>query len=492
MDRIDKNSCLVGRQVKLKLKNLPSSPGTYFFYDKHGRLIYIGKASVLKHRVGSYFIGAHDLKTEKLISQIANIKWQKTDSVIEALILESNLIKKHQPKYNIRERDDKSFVQIGLTNEEFPRFVVFRPTQLKNLSTRKSSLEVKKCFGPYTSVGAVNEILNILRKILPYRDCSPYKFFRFVKKMSPCLYYPLNLCPAPCTGYISKLEYAQIIKQISDFLDGKRKRVVFRLKKQMEKLSKLKKYEQAAKIRDRIYAFEHINDIAVIKQERSLEQTANIPKRIEAYDISNLPAGRQVSVKFAVGSMVVFEHGEVNKNDYRRFKIKNEYRKFRIKNYELVSKDSSRIRSNDKNHKSKILNLKSNISDPAMMAQIVDRRFNHLEWPKPDLIILDGGKAQLSAVGKVIKNKLLYKKMRSHKNVNYLLKMAEKKYLKKIKSIPIVAVAKGPTRKGFRLFKNNAAQKIVLDRKFIERMRDEAHRFAISYQRRLQQKSVSK
>ncbi len=404
--------------IQDKLDKLPKSPGVYFYYDKNRKLIYIGKASVLKHRVNSYFIGAHDIKTEKLVSEIRDIKWQETKSVIEALILESNLIKKHQPKYNIQEKDDKSFVQIALTDEDFPRFVVFRPTEKEKVGAK-----INKYFGPYTSTSAVNEILNILRKVFTYRDCSKYKFSRFAKKMSPCLYYPINLCPAPCAGYISKEEYNEIVKQITDFLSGKRKRVISELKKQMDKYSKTKEYEKAAQIRDRIYAFEHINDVALIKQERSLEQYSNIPGRIEVYDISNLGS------QFAVGSMVVFENGEVNKDEYRKFKIKT-----------VIEQN-----------------------DTQMMAEVISRRFGN-NWEKPDLMILDGGKGQLSAVLKTLKDK-------------------------KIK-IPVIAVAKGPTRKGFRLFKNNLAKNIVLDRKFIERMRDEAHRFAINYQRKLQQKSI--
>lgn len=501
-------------QIKNKLNNLPKNPGVYFYYDRNGKLIYVGKASVLKHRVNSYFRGApfdktqgkHDLKTEKLVSEIRDLKWQETKSVIEALILESNLIKKHQPKYNIQEKDDKSFVQIALTNEEFPRFVVFRPTEKEKVGAK-----INKYFGPYTSTSAVNEILNILRKIFTYRDCSKYKFSRFAKKMSPCLYYPLNLCPAPCARYISKEEYNEIIKQITDFLSGKRKRVISELKKQMDKYSKAKEYEKAAQIRDRIYAFEHINDVALIKQERSLEQYSNIPGRIEVYDISNLGS------QFAVGSMVVFERGEVNKDEYRKFRLrdaniqiyandankKNGYVQHiksneNIKNYissghserseesqpnrsfaitQDNNCDSSRLRSNNKKNghpefisgSQKILKrvqndkncLKSPIGDPQMMAQVIDRRFNN-DWPNPNLIILDGGKGQLSAVLKTLKDKKM--------------------------KIPVIAVAKGPTRKGFRLFKNSLAQNIVLDRKFIERMRDEAHRFAINYHRKLKNK----
>ncbi len=475
--KIDKN------KIKKKLLKLPSCAGVYFFYDKNRKLIYIGKASVLKHRVNSYFHGAHDTKTEELISRISSIEYRVTDSVIEALILESNLIKKHQPKYNIRERDDKSFIQIGLTREDFPRFLIIRPTETKNLSNpngslmknfsnrnslliknfstrpKKDSLEVKKYWGPYTNTTSVKEMLSILRKIFSFRDCTQNKFKKYKKNNSPCLFYPLNLCPAPCCRYISKSNYQKIVKQISQLLDGKKKRVILSLKKQMLEHSKNQNYEEAAKIRNQITAFAHINDVALIKQERSFEQIKNIPYRIEAYDISN------IGDKFAVGSMVVFTGGEINKSDYR---------KFRIKNYELgiKQKNSHSERSGesldpsvlhqDDSPMTKDQRPRANSGDPQMMASIIDRRFNHTEWPNPDLIILDGGKGQLSAVLSTLRTKKV--------------------------SLPIIAVAKGPTRKGFALFKNNAAKNIVLDRKFIESIRDESHRFAITYHRKLKNK----
>lgn len=406
--------------IQAQLKDLPKSPGVYMYYDREGNLLYIGKATSLKDRVKSYFVGAHDTKTEQLVSQIVKIKYRKTNSVIEATILEANLIKKYQPKYNILEKDDRSFVQIALTREEFPRLILLRPTEIKNLK-----LEIRNLYGPYTSAAAAHEIMAIFRKVFTFRDCPETKFNNYKKRGTYCLFYPLNLCPAPCAGNISKKEYKKIISQITDFLEGKTKRVISSLKKQMRAYSKAQKYEQAAKIRNRIFAFEHINDVALIKKETSLEQYHSIPKRIEAYDISN------ISGKFAVGSMVVFSSGEVDKNEYRKFKIKSA-------NFP---------------------------DDPKMMSEIISRRFNHPEWSKPDLIILDGGKGQLSAALNILRSKKI--------------------------SVPVIAVAKGPTRKGFRLFKNTLAKRIVLDKLFIERIRDESHRFAISYHRKLRSKNIS-
>lgn len=444
----------VDKKLQSILKNLPKSPGVYFYYDKNGKLIYIGKASVLRHRVNSYFaprrqgyegqVGAHDNKTEELISHIADIKYRVTDSVIEALVLESNLIKKYQPKYNIREKDDKSFVQIVQSAEDFPRFVAVRPTQKERIN-----FKIKKYFGPYTNSGAVKEIMQVLRKLFTYRDCTVAKFNRHKKLGSPCLYYSIGLCPAPCTEKISKQDYAKIVSRIDDFLLGKSKRAIASLNKQMNTYAKNQNFEQAAIVRDRIEAYKHINDVAAIKDDRSFEQTKNIPERIECYDISN------IGDKFIVGSMVVFTGGEIDKNEYRKFKIRNEELIIKHENShtEFIS-GSRQILKQVQNDKL--------IGDPQRMANIIDRRFNHPEWSMPNLIILDGGKGQMSMVAKILRDR-------------------------KIK-IPVMAVAKGPTRKNFTLFKNAQAKNIVLDRKFIERVRDEAHRFAIAYHRKLKNK----
>lgn len=410
------------------IKSLPTKPGVYYFYNKYGRIIYVGKAAVLKNRVKSYFVGAHDNKTEALISQISNIKYKTTDSVLEALILEANEIKRYNPKYNIREKDDKSFAYIYLSKDEFPIFFVARASQLENI-------KISRRFGPYLSANSAIVAIKILRKIFGFRDCNQRKFKSYQKRNYACMFGAIGLCLAPCNGKISKSEYAGIIHEIVAILSGKKKFLVTRLKRQMDYAADRKRYELAARLRDKLHALEHINDIAIIKNERALEQIKFIPKRIEAYDISNLGQTNQV------GAMVVFSRGEIDKKEYRRFKI----------NYKYTN------HTNHTNHTNK------GIGDPQMMAEIIERRFNHAEWPKPDLMLLDGGKGQLSAVLKILKQKSL--------------------------KIPVIAVAKGPTRKGYKLFKNSLAEKIIIDKKFIQSIRDEAHRFAISYHRLLKGKS---
>lgn len=443
---------MINNKIKKQLEKLPKTPGVYLYYDIRGKLIYIGKTTVLKHRVRSYFIGIHDNKTEKLISEIANIKWRETRSTIEALILESNLIKKYQPKYNIREKDDKSFVQIGITDEKFPRVISYRPTQKEKINT-----SIKKIYGPYTNNTAVKQIIEIFRKIFKFRDCSDYKFARFSKINKPCINYNINLCTGPCAKLINQIEYNKSIKQIQMMLKGNTKKAISVMKKQMQQYSKNEEFEKAKEIRDRIDAFMHLSDIAAIKHDRPLEQIKSIPHRIEAYDISNM------GKNYAVGSMVVFIDGEIKKTEYRKFRIINEsIARKHPKIPEKFTRNSSRFYSNNKNLRSMLYDLRPN--DPAMMAQVIERRLAHPEWEKPNLILLDGGKEQLS----VVLNKL--------RTLNIKL--------------PVMAIAKGPTRKGFTLFKNSLAKKIKLDRKFIEFMRDEAHRFAITYHRKLRRKSI--
>lgn len=405
------------KKIKKILRNLPKKPGIYKYFDKNGKIIYIGKATILKNRVRSYFSGTNDLKTEKLVSEISDIKYEITKTTIEAIILESNLIKKYQPKYNIRERDDKSFIQIIVTRDDFPRILAIRANEQK-----KADYEVKKIFGPYTNLGSVKEILSIIRKIFPYRDCSKNKFNKFEKNKNYCLYYPIKLCPAPCANLISKKDYNKNIKKIIDLFSGKRKKIILALNAEMKKYSKSQNYEMAAETRNQINKFTHINDIAAIKFERTMEQIKNIPARIETYDISNLGS------IYAVGSMVVFSLGEIDKKEYRKFKIKN------VKNQD----------------------------DPSMMAEVISRRLNHSEWKMPDLIILDGGITQFNAIKKIFKKNKL--------------------------NIALIAIAKGPTRKGFKLIKNKLAEKIVLEQKFILKMRDEAHRFAIGFHRQIREK----
>src|SRR3989344_5744375 len=171
----------MNRKLRQKLNNLPDRPGVYLFKDNEDRIIYVGKAGSLKRRVGSYFARAGDIKTEKLVSQIFDLETRETPSALEALILEAELIKKYNPKYNIKEKDDRSFLYVGITKEKFPKPVIVRKSEIRNLK-----LEIS--FGPFTSAGALREALKILRGIFPWSEC-------YDGQGRPCFYYGIKKCP---------------------------------------------------------------------------------------------------------------------------------------------------------------------------------------------------------------------------------------------------------------------------------------------------------
>jgi len=395
--------------LKKIVSKLPKSPGVYKFYDSGKQLIYIGKATSLRDRVRSYFNGAHDTKTEKLVSEIKNIKFEKTDTVLEALILESNLIKKNQPKYNIREKDDKSFSYFLITkNEDFSRVLIVRKTDLGKYPS-------KKIFGPYLSKRQMEIALKIIRRIFPFHSIKQ-------KTEQGCLDFQLGRCPGPYAGAISKKDYRKNIRGIEMILEGKKKSLVKKLEKEMKEHSKKHEFEKAAELRNKIFALRHIQDVALISNE-SIQLAPSHPCdffRIEGYDISN------VGGDFAVGSMVVFTSKKPDKSQYRKFKIKTV----------------------------------PGINDVGMIREVLTRRLKN-DWPLPNLILIDGGKGHLNAAENILK---------------------EFKW-----DIPVAALAKGPTRKKMDLYyTKNAHQcfEIISDIVLLEKIRNEAHRFAIAYHRK--------
>ena len=397
-----------------KVNKLPKSPGVYIFKDNTGVILYIGKATFLRERVRQYFAGT-DVRGERIFSmaaQIKDIKVVETESVLEALILEANLIKKYQPKYNIQEKDDKSFSYAVVTKEEFPRVLILRQTDLVNNKNL-----IKNTFGPYTSKKSLELALNIIRKIFPYHSLKQ-------KTEKGCLDFQIGKCPGPYAGVISKLDYAKNIRGIKMILEGQKKNLVKKLEKEMKALAKMHEFEKAGETRNKIFALNHINDIALISKENN-QQTINQKiktVRIEAYDISN------ISGQHAVGSMVVFSNGEPGKNEYRKFKIKTV----------------------------------EGANDVGMMAEVLFRRFRN-DWAKPDLILLDGGQGHLNMAEKILKEFNL--------------------------QIPLVAVAKGSTRKKLALRYGKFKSEDKPDEKLIKQIMDEAHRFAITYHKKVRKKA---
>jgi len=404
----------------------------------------VGKATNLRSRVQSYFrtdanlqMNANlrnnlDRPIEYAIDQIADIEVRETDSVLEALILEAHLIKKLQPKYNAMGKDDKSFCYFVITKEEFPRVLIVRDPHPALRATfslkREKGIRIAKKFGPYTSKKQMEIALKIMRKIFPFHSLS-------AKTEKGCLDFQIGRCPGPYVGAISKADYAKNIRGIRMILEGKKKNLVKKLEKEMQDFAKKNEFEKAADARNKVFALKHIRDVALIASDekseiRNLPAGRQGPKsetiRIEAYDISN------ISGQHAVGSMVVFKNNEPDKSQYRKFKIKT-------------------VEGSD---------------DVGMMREVLMRRFKN-DWPQPDLILLDGGKGHLNMAQKLISELGLV--------------------------VSVAAVAKGKTRKNLQLVTYNLQRdtgNILKDKNLLKQIMDEAHRFAITYHKKLRGKNL--
>ena len=549
----------MNENLKQTLKLLPSLPGCYIYYNKEGEVIYVGKAKILKRRVSSYFNRKHDsIKVNVLVSQIERLEYIITNTEVEALILESHLIKKYKPKYNILLKDDKKYPYFLITDEDFPRITIVRK---KNLNPEKGHY-----YGPYTDIRAMHATLDFLKKIFPLKQCKNPKF-----KDRPCLYYHIGRCLAPCQNKVTSEEYKNLVKQAELFLSGKQSELMKQLKEQMQKYSDSLQFEKAGKLRDSyndlaktlekqkvVYENTKLNEdvisimsddgifvivILMIREGRLIDkkefiyeveeenkteffatffkeyystlkldypdriisneleavgekalyeewleilaqkkvkiiygksaqgkelqmladknakvalnnakiskmsaihddfneigsylaeklQLKNFPHRMECYDISHIQGTNTVA------SMVTFINGQPKKSEYRKFKIKM---------------------------------TEGKPDDFLSMKEVLTRRLSHLgeeKWAKPDLIIIDGGKGQLSSVMEIIKEL-------------------------GVTGIDIVSLAK----KHEEVFLPKQSKPVILPRKssalfLFQRIRDEAHRFAITFHRQLRSKSM--
>ncbi|MFA7000120.1 MAG: GIY-YIG nuclease family protein [Candidatus Paceibacterota bacterium] len=369
----------------LKKLKMPDSPGVYFFLGrpeglgkKEKRILYIGKATSLRDRVKSYFskdlINTRGPAVLDMTVKADKVDWQETDSVLEALILEANLIKKYKPKYNTKEKDNKSFNYVCITKPskivrqdlttELPKVLIIRGRGLN----RK---EYTKVYGPFPNGEQLKEAMKIIRRIFPYFDNDSNK------KNNREFYRQLGLVPLG--------EYKNNIKNLKLFFEGKKKSVVVNLKKEMLSYAKKKEFEKAGEIKKRIFALNHINDVALIKDDivasqeytnssrftlkgSDATQNSHIPVsqirnfRIEAYDVAHM------SGKDMIGVMTVIENGEVNKNEYRKFTIRTQ----------------------------------NNANDTGALEEILSRRLRHIEWGLPNLIVVDGSTAQINVVKRIL------------------------------------------------------------------------------------------
>jgi excinuclease ABC subunit C len=236
------------KHLKLLIEGLPAKPGCYLMKDSEGRVIYVGKAVHLRSRIRSYFqpSATHSPKIAEMVTHIADIEWIVVGSELEALILEMTLIKRHRPKYNVRLKDDKRYPYIKISwGTDFPKVLV----------TRRIGRDKARYYGPYTSVWAVHQTLDVLRKVFPYLTCD-----RVItgEDKRACLYYHIKLCLAPCIGAVDREAYRAMIKDLCRFLEGRSEPVVARLHQEMERASNVMDYERAAAIRDQLYAIEKV------------------------------------------------------------------------------------------------------------------------------------------------------------------------------------------------------------------------------------------
>jgi excinuclease ABC subunit C len=328
-----------------KLK-LPENPGVYFFRDKEGEILYIGKATSLKSRVASYFSSdiaeKRGLRIKTMVTIADTVTHKTTDSVLEALLLESKLIKDNNPPYNAKEKDNKSFTCVVITKEKFPRVLTMRIRDFEKRFTKKEAIAV---YGPFASLSQLRLAMKIIRKMFPYRDLCE------LNQSKACFNAQIKLCPGVCVGAISEAEYKKHIDNIRKLMEGKKAEIKKGLKKDMEVYAKKEQFEKAGTARNVLFALDHIKDVMLI-QEDDIVSFKKKDFRIESYDVAH------ISGTSRVGVMCVIEGKEKNKAEYRKFKLPE--------------------KTND---------------DYEGLREILTRRFGHKEWRYPDLVVIDGGLA---------------------------------------------------------------------------------------------------
>ncbi len=292
-----------------------------------------------------------------MVGEAKSIDFKKTDSVLEAVLLEADLIKKFQPRYNTKEKDDKSNNCVVITKESYPKILIVRKKDLTEL--KASGQKFKDVFGPFPSAGILREALKIIRKIFPYRDEKCVSYEEQINKgkvPKPCFNRQIGLCPGVCTGEISKIDYAKTIRNIELMFQGKKDRLIQKLEREMKVSAKKREFEKAGEARNNIYALKHIQDVSLVK----VDDSPSVPAetfRIESYDIAHMGGGN------TVGVMVVLENRLAKKDDYRKFRIRQ----------------------------------KTGGDDLAALREVITRRLGHPEWPTADLVVIDGGPTQLRA-----------------------------------------------------------------------------------------------
>ena len=324
------------KQLKEKANLAPKKPGVYFWLGKNHEILYIGRATSLNSRLKQYFQKNIEPRIAEMVENSVNLRFEESDNLLEAIILESKYIKKYWPKYNVRDRDDRSFIYLVLAKTDFAKPLIIRGRDLGKFKSKKVDI-----FGPYQSFYLLQSALRLIRRIFPYSLCQ-------INSGKACFDYQIGLCPGACVNKISAKDYRKNIESIRLLLSGNKKILIRKLIK-----------DNPAQLK----AFKHLQDVSLLGKESDLKEAQAF--RLEAYDISHH------SGKESYGSMVVFENGEINKNEYRLFKIK-----------EAPEADDERA-----------------------LLEVLSRRLKHKEWARPGLILIDGGSPQIGFLTRSLKQK---------------------------------------------------------------------------------------
>jgi excinuclease ABC subunit C len=428
--------------IREKVRALPGTPGVYLFKDAQGRVVYIGKAKSLRSRVGSYFLkaAADDPRIRGWIGEVVDLDHLDAESEVDALLMEARLIKDIQPRHNSDLKDDKSFPYLQITTgEDFPR-VEF---------TREPADRGVKLYGPFPRASSLRGAIQVLQKIFKFRTCSldineddpRWKWFR------PCLLHSINQCTAPCNLRIDREAYRKDIRRLRLFLDGKKNVVLAEIEEEMKEASRELRFEKAARLRDELKALQNLNLRGDLEEHaqpevfyqdpkkglRGLKKVLGLdaePRTIHGVDIAHLQGSE------TVGSLVTFIDGLPFKPGYRRYKIRS------------VGK----------------------IDDYASIREVVSRRVQALierEEPFPDIFLIDGGKGQLNAA------------------------------LAALRAVEVTVPIVGLAKENEELFLPGQSLPVILERDsqalyLVQRVRDEAHRFAVTFHRQKRAKSTVK
>lgn len=424
----------------------PKTPGVYLMKDAEGRVLYVGKAKDLRSRVGSYFVPSADLLNTRgpdiarMVENVCHLEFLECESEVDAILKEARLIKDIQPPHNVELRDDKTFPYLEITtSDDFPAVYVTRTPRIKG----------SKLYGPFASPAAIRDAVNALQKVFKFRTCEleitegddSRKFFR------PCLLHAINQCTAPCAALINQEDYARDIDRLKKLLASKRSVLIRQMQKEMEAASKELRFEEAARVRDRLKAIQSLElsgnvdedvqpEVFYIDPRKGLAKLADLlgleapPRAMECIDIAHLQG------EATVGSLVCFIDGKPFKPGYRRFRI----------------------------------NTVEGVDDYAAIREVISRRYRHAaegEELFPDVILIDGGLGQLHAGMEVFREMNVRPAM-----VISLAKREEELYIQ-ARTAPV------------RLSRNNEALRIL------QQMRDEAHRFAQAYHHKLREKNLT-